>query len=594
MAFVGRIYRLVVAHKWAIFSLVLLTLALYFPVIHFDFTNWDDPTYVLLNPAIRQLDWQHLQEMFRIYVSSNYHPLTLVSLSLDYASGNGSASVFHISNLLLHLCNVLGIYFLCYYLSKSAWGAFFAAIVMAIHPLHIESVAWISARKDVLYVFFYLPAIFFYVKYLQNNYAFRYLTISWLFFVAAILCKPAAVVFPLLTYILAWYYHKLSRKQLLQSIVFWLPALAIAFVTWQAQSVKAIGTLQEIGLVERVFFASYAWCWYLLKFFFPWHLSALYPFPDPSESLPFVYKIAPLGVLASLVVAYFLLRHKRKMLLFVAIYALHLLLILQFISIGNAITADRYTYFAYPFLAMVFWLLGKYYLDTPQKSALPRTAWIGGVFLLWFFVAAKMYLPAWKNSETLWNNVVTLFPDNFLVHYNRALHYSEAGNGAKALEDYNICEKINAQYGDLYVNRAKNYYFLLQNPSAAAADYVKAMQLMPQNAEAFYQYANLLQFAEKNYPKAIEIYSEALRIEPNYFDAWMNGGVAFINGTKDYATALQWFEKARAIQPANGALYYNLFTCYYALNNKSKAKESLDLSKKFSYHFPDSLYNLLR
>src|SRR6186997_3676684 len=258
----------------------------FFPMLKNQLTNWDDEYYVVQNALLRGPDWAGI---FSKPVVSNYHPITIATLAANYSMTGLDASSYLITNLLLHLINTgLVFYFIWLISGKKLWVAAFTAIVFGIHPMHVESVAWVSERKDLLYTIFFLLSLIQYWYFLANKKS-KNLIYCFIFFALSILSKPAAIILPFILILLDyWYGRKFTMKIIVEKIPFLLVSILFAIITVKLQSKTAIAGLDFYPLWARFFFATYTSMMYAVRFFVPYPLSAFHPFPMTIQEWPFM------------------------------------------------------------------------------------------------------------------------------------------------------------------------------------------------------------------------------------------------------------------------------------------------------------------
>src|SRR5436190_3452962 len=290
---------------------VLITLVCFFPMFNNGFTNWDDQYYVVNNPMLRSPDWYAI---FTEPVAANYHPLTMITLAANYQLSGLNPFPYLMVNLLLHLANVALVFLFIYEISaKKTAVAFLTALIFGIHPMHVESVAWVSERKDVLYGFFFLLSLIYYWRYLQSTNKFNY-TLSILFFILSLLSKPAAVILPLVLFLLDyWKGRPINVKMAKDKIIFFLFAIVFAVVTLNIQTSIAAADLKVFPAWTRLFFASYGIMIYFVRFFIPYPLSSFHPFPATNDLGVTVY-LSPIFVLAMVGLLWW--QRKNKLLVF--------------------------------------------------------------------------------------------------------------------------------------------------------------------------------------------------------------------------------------------------------------------------------------
>ncbi|MCL2878308.1 MAG: hypothetical protein FWF13_05960, partial [Acidobacteria bacterium] len=290
---------------WIWAGLIILVTALaYSNSLDNGFVNWDDDTHVYANQDIRNLDGLAIRTFFTSYYLNMYAPVTMISYALDYKIGGLDPAVYHRTNLIIHLFNVALVFFFLYRLTGQKAVAVISALFFGIHPLHVESVAWISERKDLLYVFFYLGGLIAWTGRRDGKRPQTCYFLALFLFLLSLLSKSAAVTFPLILILIDFYRGRRSPhsydtagkitliKNHLDKIPFFL--LAIAFGALSLLSQKVIGSevdyVAGYTIIDRVFLGAYAFTFYLVKSIFPWKLSALHPMPmKPDGFLPVSY-----------------------------------------------------------------------------------------------------------------------------------------------------------------------------------------------------------------------------------------------------------------------------------------------------------------
>jgi tetratricopeptide (TPR) repeat protein len=535
-------------------AILIVTLFIYSNAINHDFTNWDDPTYVTENPLLAKPIHEQTVYFFKNPYATNYHPLSMLSLGIDFKLSDSTLEkinpkTFHVTNLLLHLLNTTLLFIFIQQLSKrKTFVSVFVAAIFAIHPMHVESVAWVSERKDVLYTFFFLIASICYLNYLNEKKWNSYVLV-FVFFCLSVLSKPAAIMFPFVMLCLDFYLEKkINFRTILEKLPFLVVSLLIGIVTIKVQD-KAISEIEIMSYFHRFVFASYAFMMYLIKFFAPYDLSTVYPYPVKfpiKESLPIEYYLSVIFNVCLVVFSLFSLKKSRLFSFGLAYYFVMIVLVLQFISVGSMIMAERYTYVPYIGISFVISVYINNYLE--QKNNPANKQIIYGLLILFFGVLTfKSYAlnKVWKNSETLFSNAIKIHPNKAEVAYkNRGNHYARVlGEYELAIKDYNKCLEINPLNAAVLSNRG-NVYGLL-----------------------------------KDYKSSIRDYTLALKIENNNLEARINRGITYTLN-QEYNNAIADFEFAKTIDPNNELIDSNL--AYAFLNNKEYQK-SIDLYQSLIY-----------
>ena len=561
--------------------ILLVTGICFIPMLGNQLTNWDDEYYVVQNNFLRGPDWASIFDISKPVVS-NYHPITVASLALNYQMTQLDPSSYLITNLLLHLANTgLVFYFIFLISGRRMWVAAFCAIVFGVHPMHVESVAWISERKDVLYTFFFLLSLIQYWYFLTSNKN-KHIIFSLLFFALSILSKPAAIILPPVLFLLDYWYGQNLKKNLLWKIPFIAISIAFAIITVKIQSKTAIAGLDFYPLWSRFFFATYTSTIYVLRFFVPYPLSTFHPFPSPGN-LGWAVLLSPIFSIGLLIFVW--IKRKNKLIVFsFFFFMINLALVLQLIPIGGTLVSERYTYVPYISMAFLIGMLLEKYSNAKNRNLL----WgIPVAILLVFCIMTFLRTKVWKNSETLWSNVLKHYPDAPVPRTNRANYLirasQQAGSKEKerqmletALEDCNVALKAKPNHAKGYENR-QNIYLRLQKDSLAFSDANQLIRLEPQNRLGYYTKGVCYQRFDivdpfKNYAdSAIMFFDKCLQIDPNTDFALNNRGSLKFNRKQQYDDAIADFTKAISINPS-GNYYLNRSKCYYKKGEYEKAK----------------------
>ena len=580
---------------WTIIVIVIgITAIAFSPMLKNEFTNWDDEYYVIQNTLLRGPDWAGI---FSKPVVSNYHPITVATLAFNYSMTQLDPSSYLVTNLLLHLINAALVFYFIWLISgKKIWVAAFSAIVFGIHPMHVESVAWVSERKDVLYTLFFLLSLIQYWRFLNDGKN-KNLIYCFLFFALSILSKPAAIVLPFVLLALDyWYGRKFNQRVLLEKIPFLLVSIVFAVLTFNIQSKTAIASLDFYPLWTRFFFATYSSMMYLVRFFVPYPLSAFHSFPL-TTTMPLPMWLSPLFMLALLALVWY--KRKNKLLVFsFFFFMINVVLVLQFVSIGGTLLSERYTYVPYIGIAFLIGML----LDRYSVSMNKLFVWgIPAAALLVFSIITFQRTKIWKNSETLWTDAIKHFPDAPVPRTNRANYLISTSTGVKdkvrqnemlktALEDCNVALKTNANHAKGYENR-QNIYLRLNRDSLALADANSLIRLEPRNRLGYYTKGSVYQ--RFNMPdSALASFNKCLEISPNTDFALNNRGSILFNNYQKYNEALADFNRAIQINPS-GDYYLNRSYCYYRLGQIDKAKADVSVALQKNIPVPENYRQLL-
>ena len=539
------------------------TLVVFLPVLDNGFTNWDDPAYVTESRLITSLSFDHLLQMAREPVRSNYHPLTMLSLALDYRRAGLDPRAYHATNLALHLANTALVFWLVRALGGRTLAATITALFFGIHPMHVESVAWVSARKDVLYGLFFLGGLVTYARYVARRRLGLYALSAGLFMLS-LLAKPAAVVFPLVLLLVdLWLKRHDRRRFLLEKVPLLLISLGFGLAALETQA-HAVGVVERFGLFERLRFACYGLVIYLWKLFVPVGLAALHRFPEGPP--PPTLRLAPLFAL-SVGLAVALVARRWAVVGFAFLfYLVNVALVLQVVPVGQAIIAERYTYLAYvgPLFALgagaaATWDRSSRVLRAALALVLAAAACGAG-----YLAFARCLV--WRDSETLWSDVIGKDPRAALAYHSRAAARRAAGREDEALADLEQALALKPDYAEAYNDRGAIRERRGRHLEALA-DFERATEARPSFAVAYFNKGRA-HTALGDTPAALEDYDRALELDPGFAAAYNNRASLYF-AAGDFARALDDFERAVRFEPTNEAYEANRSHAALALRGRS-------------------------
>ena len=477
-----------------------------------DFVHFDDNFYVTDNQLVLHPTFDNLKRLLMAECAYNYHPLTMASLWLTtLLSGKGAAG-FIITNTIIHILNTIVIFYFTRRLTKNNnFIAFFTALLWGLHPMHAESVSWISERKDVLYTFFFFLSCIFYTKFLDTE--------KWKFYIYAIvlftlscLAKGMAVVLPLALILLDYWFDKkwLSPKYLLQKIPFFAISIIFGLIAINIQAGKDLGghvekltQLEESAIksglthVQQICFGFYGFWVYIIKFFIPYNLHNFYAYPLSDSYNDPQYLLAPVLAIAFLV--YVALQYRKNKTLFFGnmFFFFTIITVLQFLSVGVAILAERYTYVPYFGLIfmVVFWLSEK----VDQKKL---TMAFGAVALIFMFLTFRQ-TQTYKDTATLFGNSYQYEPKSDRVNEILINYYGEKGDFQETLTYGEAAVANGISSWRILVFLAKAYYFTGSLPKSVEY-WNKAMPIVPKNyASGVYAERGMMYRAAGKYPQSI-------------------------------------------------------------------------------------------
>ncbi len=567
--------------------LMVLTYIAFSPSMKNNFTNWDDPVYVYENSMVMsaQTQWG---KIFSEPVSLNYHPITMLTLAWNYQQAekkNGKIDpyIFHLWNVLIHLLSVALMFTFVFRLSNSNWFiAIFCAALFALHPMHVESVSWISERKDVLYVFFFLLSCISYLKYKENN-NYLWLGLAITFYMLSVLSKAVAVVLPVVLLLIDFNAaRKISTRQIIEKIPFLLLSL---YFGWKAYSIQATGAIakpEAVSFFQQITFGSWGALMYVVKFFVPVKLSAFYPYPNLTDggSIPAEYFLGfliwPLAA-AAIYIGY---RYYLPLLFGVMFYFITIALVLQFISVGSAIMADRYSYL--PYLGLAY-PIAHFLYDMYQKKTTLKTPVFAATAAFFIFLSISTYArtQVWKDNISLWSDVINKYPTVEVAYKNRGNYYGkELGKLNESYADYMVLKRMKSKDTKVYSNMG-NVYGMRQQPDSSIWCYNKAIELDANNEEAYIN-RGITYSMMKQYDKAIADFNEAERIKGATTALLQNRAYTYVAAGK-YTESLSDYNKLISLRPNDGQSYFFRAIANEGLGNITDALNDLNQAVALGY-----------
>jgi len=535
------------AQRWvrwlAPLLVALFTLAAFLPALQNQFVNWDDKDNFLDNPHYRGLGWTHLRWMWTTHLG-HYIPLTWMTLGLDYLLWGMNPVGYHLTSLLLHAANAVVFFFVVRRILTRALpslserghalavSAGFAALVFAIHPLRVESVAWATERRDVLSGLFYLVTILVYLRACEGEErGRRWYSLAVATFVLALLSKSMVVNLPIVLLILDVYplrrlggfvgwWSEPARRIYIEKIPFVLLAAAASAIAVMAQSsVHAAASLAQLSVPGRLAVAAYGLGFYPRKMVVPVNLSPLYELPRTVDPMapPFILSYALVLAIMAIVLA--LRRRVPGLPAAWVAYVVVLLPVLGFFQSGPQIAADRYTYLAGLGGAILAGagLLSCWRTSRTSKTGTPTTLPIAGVatcVVVGLGALTWNQAQVWHDSEKLWTHALARDPQSSIAENNLGVVRADQSKLAEAIEHYQRALQMRPDYADAYFNLGNA--LLQQGKLAEASDhYRQALAIKRDHARAHNNWGVVLARQGK-LAEASDHFRQALRLKPDH------------------------------------------------------------------------------
>ncbi len=573
--------------------LVVAVILAYQPAWHAGFI-WDDDVYVTQNPLLSAPDGLR-RIWFSLDTPSQYFPLTYTSFRLERPFWGLNPAGYHWVNILLHAVNALLVWRLLKRLSVP--GAWLGAAIFALHPVQVESVAWITERKNVLSLLFFLPALLAWIEFAEDRPRprWRFYFLLLVFYALALSSKTTACTLPAALLLVLWLKGRpINWARLAQVVPFLAMGVGMGLVTmwWERYHQGTKGTLFAYGLLERVLIASHAIWFYLGKLVWPVNLTFSYPHWTINPDDPFAYGwlVAGAGLGGAI---YFGRRFVGRGVEVAALfYVATLSPILGFIMLYTfrfSFVADHYQYVASigPIAlaaagittALKFWGKRAPFLKPTLCGALLLTL----AMLTW--CQSRMY----ADAETLWRATLVRNPDSFMAHYNLGTCLDHEGRIDKAIEQYRKALQINP---DLYdaLNNLGLALAARGQLDEAMENYRKALQINP-NSPGVLNNLGLALAIKGRFGEAIENYRKALQINPNFSEALNNLGVA-LTDTGQFDEAIKNYRKALRIDPNSSKALDNLGFTLAAKGQFDEAIENYRKAIQLNPNRPEIFFHL--
>lgn len=604
---------------WGGLFIAAFTFLLFSPSLKYQFVNWDDDVNIYENENVVRFD---LNGIFTDHVIGNYNPLTTLTFALEYQMAGENPFLYHVNNLILHVLCTLLVFLLIRKLGLSFLVAFLGALLFGIHPMRVESVVWVTERKDVLFGAFFLLSLIFYTDYLEKKKSLFFI-LSMGVFVLSLLSKIQAVALaPTLLLIDYWYNRKINRKLILEKIPFFLLALATGLAgIWFLRQQGSLDTGTSFPLVQRLFIGSYSFVVYVIKSLVPWEMSALYPYPHKISAAFYLSMIPALAVVA---VPIFKFKLNKTLTFGILFFLFNIAFLLQVVGAGQGFLADRFTYI--PYIGL-FLILAKT-VESAMEKIPQRKPFIYSVIIVYLVLLTGVTfnrMKVWQNSETLWTDVIEKYPNtplpyNNLGHYlrrqnqperalanynkaisiepgkaqpynNRGRIYFDRGEMDKALADYNKCIELEPNHVNALANRGAAFG-MKQEWENALKDLNKALELEPFHSNALSNRA-FVWFQMQEYEKSIEDFSKYLTVEPNDADVINTIGLCWFR-LKNYNKALEEFNRSIRLDASKGAYFLNRSLVFNATGDKANALSDAELAMQLGFQVNNDYLNHLK
>ena len=587
-------------------AVVGFTFLCFSSAINNEFVNWDDDKNFYENENIRGLNnsnfWENTAKIFTDDVIGGYNPLTIWTFAIEHQMFDKFTKphLWHLNNVILHLLCTFFVFLIGRKMGLDLWACVLFASMFGVHPLRVESVAWVTERKDVLYGFFYLVSIYYYLKYIRHQKKNIYLVIIGLSFVLSLFSKVQAVILPISLILIDYYFDgKLNFKKILYKTPLFIGSLIMGIV-----NIKFLGEQGSFDTnatytgIDRLFIGSYQYSVYLVKSLVPYRMSPLYPYP---ASIPPIYYVSIISFIASAgIMIWAYLKEKKAIFFGLGFFLANVFLLLQILGAGQGFLADRFTYIPYIGLFFIFAFYFQKLLEIKPKMKFMFLGLAALVLLAYGFLTFQQN-KIWKDSGTLWTHVLKYSKNSTLPYGNRANFYRDNGQKELALKDYNDRIRLKEDDPGVFNSRARLYFNSNNRDTLllALSDYNKAIDLKHKKINQFKTGGNTaaankesIEIAEyyvnrgatfaklSDFDQALVNLNEGVKYNPNFVNAYHNRSVIY-NMRKQFPEALADINKFLQFRPGNADIIYEKSRLHNILGQPNEALAAANKALKY-------------
>ncbi len=615
----------------------------------FDFINIDDPKLIFENSLVTDSSVPYSECFRRFIFNVHYKPLVFLSWKLEYQLFGSSASHFHLFNWLLHLANTLLVFFVGLAFFRKLYAkdkliilsSFALALLFSINPMRVESIAWATERKDVLFSFFFLLSWLSYIRYIKTK-QISYVILGGLLYLFSGFSKSMGITLIVVLFLTdLWFNRKIELKLLIEKIPYAIGLLLLMYfyglinIDWSSATApeiasNAVEVPNQIissgaftGLpaaVQWILSASMRFCLWIIHSIIPVKLTIVYPHAKIFDFFGKALYLFPILVAGMFFWFWNLRKENRFLLGGFLFFGITLSPVLVIDVIGNAVfLSDRYTYI--PCLGLFFVLI--IFLNKIKKEQIRNLVFLG--IAGFYFLGTMFYVGSWENSKALFSHVLKIDPQSALGHLNLGNYHLEKRELDQALGIYNKGLSYNPNYHKLYVNRGRVYldkgqadlalqdfnkclaiipdfskalvnrgiaFGMKQDLGKALLDFNRVLEVNPNDLEALSN-RGIVFHQQGDYQKTIQDYKRYLEIKPMDEDVLNTIGICF-NGLGEYDNAIVEFNKALDLNPSNGVFYYNRSISFNKKGDRANALKDALQAQQLGYQVNPSYLDSLR
>lgn len=592
----------------AVAIVVTITFVVFVPSLSLGFVNWDDPFNLLENETLKAFathwDWASVKAIFTTDVIGNYNPLPIFTFAIEkYLFAPNPLEhpfFFHVNNVWMHVVCTLFVFLIFTELGLGRIAAVIGALLFGIHPMRVESVAWITERKDVLYGLFFLASLYAYIRYARNDAAkTKWYAFALLLSVFSYFSKVQAVTLPLSMVAVDFYLNrnwKNPKTLIAEKMPWWLLSMAFGLINIyflkRNNSLSSSSHVVDYSFIDKLAVGAYSYAIYLLKWIYPYKMSPLYPYSPELPMMAYIcLAIVPIAVLAFLIWSF---RQNKKQLLFGwAFFTFNVMFLLQIVGAGQGFLADRFTYIAY--IGLFFIMASFYEWMVQQKPSSKLAIQIGfGLYLALFAFLTSRQQKIWENGGTLWEKVKLFYPNSPLAWKQAANYYrDEKKDLGKAIENYKSALALQPEDAFACNDLAKAYTDSAFAPGTPQQTRNEMLMLALQTYNDAVKYDSIVGQPDKktsgeifvnrgaayailgNLDKALPDLNKGLQINPNNLNGYANRAILYTQINR-YDLSLKDRDAYIALNPDNPDIHYERGVCKINLGRTAEALPDFD------------------
>jgi tetratricopeptide (TPR) repeat protein len=601
-------------YAW-LFGILLLTFGIYMPVLQYGWINGTDHVFIIENSLVHSLSMNSVLDIFLSTVNGSYQPLTFLSYAVEISLTGDSYHTIHLVNLLLHLLNIIILFSLLRIMSNKLYVAVIAALLFAIHPMNAETVSWMSSRGQLLCAFFILIGLLSYLQYLKVEVRKqRYIRLSVLWFIFALLSNPMAIAFPFLLILVDFLQHRKLKESLQEKFPMFFLSLLFLLISVLSMSGTEAHLTSGPGIFNSLMYGLYAIALWMVKFIVPYSLAAYHPYPSGFSPLIIIFIVF---LTASLVSVFLFLRRKQVLVSGLLFYLITIVAALLFSPGEPSMLQEHDSYIPYMGLFFLTGALFYYLLNLEMLKRKGFAASIISVFcaysLLMIYLTYER-VGVWASSDRLWSEVIETYPDDHYAYFMRGDYWAMTGKYEKAIFDYNQCIRrnenafeainnlglvyleenetrlalaefnraieINEHFYKSFLNRGIAYMRIGKNNSAME-DMDRAAELNPDEPLVYYN-RGLLFERLNSLQDAINEFNKAISLDPYRFIFYKDRGKAFVWMSEFYFAELD-YSKALDLDPSNAEMWFRRSLARVSQEKYKEGLEDAFMAKKLGF-----------